>query len=63
MSAAEREKCETCDTVVRPYSSLLGMRSGHDPASPHAEMFINYHETGWAIMIFIMFTTIASFKK
>ncbi|CAE7570727.1 unnamed protein product [Symbiodinium natans] len=26
---------------------------GHDPASPVAEMHINYHNTGWGIMIFV----------
>merc|ERR1712083_359462 len=30
---------------------------GHDPASPVAEMHINYHNTGWAIMIFVCTTT------
>eukprot|EP00929_Paragymnodinium_shiwhaense_P061735 TRINITY_DN3085_c0_g1_i2.p1 TRINITY_DN3085_c0_g1~~TRINITY_DN3085_c0_g1_i2.p1 ORF type:complete len:128 (-),score=9.51 TRINITY_DN3085_c0_g1_i2:131-514(-) len=30
---------------------------GHDPASPIAEMHINYHSTGWAIMIFVCTTT------
>mmetsp|Transcript_10646 Transcript_10646/g.28189 ORF Transcript_10646/g.28189 Transcript_10646/m.28189 type:complete len:97 (+) Transcript_10646:79-369(+) len=29
---------------------------GHDPASPIAEMHINYHNTGWAIMIFVCTT-------
>merc|ERR1712151_486555 len=29
---------------------------GHDPASPLAEMHINYHNTGWAIMIFVCTT-------
>jgi len=29
---------------------------GHDPASPVAEMHINYHNTGWAIMIFVCTT-------
>eukprot|EP00929_Paragymnodinium_shiwhaense_P061738 TRINITY_DN3085_c1_g1_i2.p1 TRINITY_DN3085_c1_g1~~TRINITY_DN3085_c1_g1_i2.p1 ORF type:complete len:130 (-),score=5.58 TRINITY_DN3085_c1_g1_i2:213-602(-) len=27
--------------------------SGHDPATPIAEMHINYHNTGWAIMTFV----------
>mmetsp|Transcript_63754 Transcript_63754/g.187056 ORF Transcript_63754/g.187056 Transcript_63754/m.187056 type:complete len:90 (+) Transcript_63754:82-351(+) len=26
---------------------------GHDPASPIAEMHINYHNTAWAMMIFV----------
>eukprot|EP00438_Fugacium_kawagutii_P020716 Skav225272 [mRNA] locus=scaffold4099:137037:138343:+ [translate_table: standard] len=26
---------------------------GHDPATPVAEMFINYHNTAWGIMIFV----------
>merc|ERR1712085_231053 len=26
---------------------------GHDPASPVAEMHINYHNTGWGMMIFV----------
>merc|ERR1712107_977937 len=30
---------------------------GHDPASPVAEMHINYHNTGWAMMIFVCTTT------
>mmetsp|Transcript_17140 Transcript_17140/g.13935 ORF Transcript_17140/g.13935 Transcript_17140/m.13935 type:complete len:94 (-) Transcript_17140:111-392(-) len=30
---------------------------GHDPATPVAEMHINYHNTGWAIMIFVCTTT------
>eukprot|EP00416_Gambierdiscus_australes_P030920 CAMPEP_0171087202 /NCGR_PEP_ID=MMETSP0766_2-20121228/20008_1 /TAXON_ID=439317 /ORGANISM="Gambierdiscus australes, Strain CAWD 149" /LENGTH=101 /DNA_ID=CAMNT_0011544893 /DNA_START=89 /DNA_END=395 /DNA_ORIENTATION=+ len=30
---------------------------GHDPATPIAEMHINYHNTGWAIMIFVCTTT------
>eukprot|EP00930_Biecheleria_cincta_P013512 TRINITY_DN12001_c0_g3_i2.p1 TRINITY_DN12001_c0_g3~~TRINITY_DN12001_c0_g3_i2.p1 ORF type:complete len:101 (+),score=15.01 TRINITY_DN12001_c0_g3_i2:82-384(+) len=29
---------------------------GHDPASPIAEMHINYHNTGWGIMIFVCTT-------
>mmetsp|Transcript_47606 Transcript_47606/g.125691 ORF Transcript_47606/g.125691 Transcript_47606/m.125691 type:complete len:95 (-) Transcript_47606:109-393(-) len=29
---------------------------GHDPASPVAEMHINYHNTGWAMMIFVCTT-------
>jgi len=30
---------------------------GHDPASPVAEMHINYHNTGWGMMIFVCTTT------
>merc|ERR1712129_676957 len=30
---------------------------GHDPASPVAEMHINYHNTVWSIMIFVCTTT------
>ncbi|CAJ1400655.1 unnamed protein product [Effrenium voratum] len=26
---------------------------GHDPASPIAEMHINYHNTAWGVMIFV----------
>lgn len=29
---------------------------GHDPASPIAEMHINYHNSGWGIMIFVCTT-------
>merc|ERR1712061_319671 len=40
--------------VGRPWRMDWG---GHDPASPVAEMHINYHNTGWAIMIFVCTTT------
>merc|ERR1719174_3182461 len=30
---------------------------GHDPASPLAEMYINYHNSGWGLMIFVCGTT------
>merc|ERR1711924_213091 len=30
---------------------------GHDPATPIAEMHINHHNTGWAVMIFVCTTT------
>merc|ERR1719231_867687 len=29
---------------------------GHDPASPIAEMHINYHNTAWGMMIFVCTT-------
>merc|ERR1711982_206547 len=31
---------------------------GHDPASPLAEMYINYHNSGWGLMIFVCITTV-----
>mmetsp|Transcript_135786 Transcript_135786/g.235983 ORF Transcript_135786/g.235983 Transcript_135786/m.235983 type:complete len:94 (-) Transcript_135786:186-467(-) len=31
---------------------------GHDPASPVAEMHINYHNTTWAIMMFVITTCV-----
>jgi hypothetical protein len=37
--------------------------SGHDPATPLMEMQINFHETGWAIMIFVATTVILSMRK
>mmetsp|Transcript_31564 Transcript_31564/g.104646 ORF Transcript_31564/g.104646 Transcript_31564/m.104646 type:complete len:94 (+) Transcript_31564:120-401(+) len=36
---------------------------GHDPASPVAEMHINYHNTGWAMMIFVCTTTFYMMTK
>merc|ERR1711971_1214674 len=30
---------------------------GHDPASPLAEMYIHYHNSGWGLMIFVCGTT------
>ncbi|CAE7380890.1 unnamed protein product [Symbiodinium microadriaticum] len=47
-----------------PFAAVAPMRAdvgwpwrmdwgGHDPASPVAEMHINYHNTGWGIMIFV----------
>jgi len=36
---------------------------GHDPASPIAEMHINYHNTGWAIMIFVCTTSFYMLAK
>mmetsp|Transcript_33819 Transcript_33819/g.53780 ORF Transcript_33819/g.53780 Transcript_33819/m.53780 type:complete len:94 (+) Transcript_33819:46-327(+) len=36
---------------------------GHDPASPTAEMYINYHNTVWAIMIFVCTTTFFALSK
>eukprot|EP00439_Symbiodinium_sp_Y106_P028418 s741_g3.t1 len=47
-----------------PFAAMAPMRAdvgwpwrmdwgGHDPASPVAEMHINYHNTGWGIMIFV----------
>eukprot|EP00971_Amphidinium_carterae_P007253 143857-Amphidinium_carterae.1 len=35
---------------------------GHDPASPFMEMAINYHNTAWAVMIFVI-TTVLSHKE
>eukprot|EP00927_Polykrikos_kofoidii_P000470 TRINITY_DN10173_c0_g1_i3.p1 TRINITY_DN10173_c0_g1~~TRINITY_DN10173_c0_g1_i3.p1 ORF type:complete len:110 (+),score=6.66 TRINITY_DN10173_c0_g1_i3:49-330(+) len=31
---------------------------GHDPATPIAEMHINYHTTGWSVMLFVCTTVI-----
>eukprot|EP00413_Alexandrium_margalefii_P012627 CAMPEP_0204530160 /NCGR_PEP_ID=MMETSP0661-20131031/10469_1 /ASSEMBLY_ACC=CAM_ASM_000606 /TAXON_ID=109239 /ORGANISM="Alexandrium margalefi, Strain AMGDE01CS-322" /LENGTH=98 /DNA_ID=CAMNT_0051536233 /DNA_START=102 /DNA_END=398 /DNA_ORIENTATION=- len=36
---------------------------GHDPATPIAEMHINYHNTGWAIMIFVCTTVVYLMAK
>ncbi|CAE8742104.1 unnamed protein product [Polarella glacialis] len=36
---------------------------GHDPASPIAEMHINYHNTGWGIMIFVCTTVFYMIAK
>ena len=46
--------------IITDYRSL---RSGHDPASPLMEMQINFHETGWAIMVFVATTVILSMRK
>nr|ABV22367.1 unknown [Noctiluca scintillans] len=37
--------------------------SGHDPASPVAEMHINYHQTGWSIMIMVCTTVVYLMNK
>mmetsp|Transcript_74073 Transcript_74073/g.143285 ORF Transcript_74073/g.143285 Transcript_74073/m.143285 type:complete len:93 (+) Transcript_74073:69-347(+) len=47
--------------ALQPVSADVGWPwrmdwGGHDPASPVAEMHINYHNTGWAIMIFVCTT-------
>lgn len=36
---------------------------GHDPATPVAEMLINYHTTTWAMMIFVCTTTAYAMTK